>query len=1151
MTIPPEKPTLAQEGVGEFGKFYAFVKDALNDDTVRAQVFSDLGVDPANIPTNAPRMDSAAQIDSIELYRKTVNPDKEAFVERIADLKELYESVRAVVEAANVGGQETAEELLHRLFRLMSLHYLRVRLPILFWLGQAFGFIEESFSTDRIPAPVGKGIVDFLGSPKATLRDLYGDVWPVETEDQARVLSDATLAPFAVLIGFWNKTLAKLLKKAKLNTALPVSRVLYGWEGSKNGTLTPIGDRLAARTLSFTLNGLPNFSHGTPTPPSTDPCSSTSEPPTEPSGRLDVAMAWVPRDHGGPGLLVSAGGSNKIGLPLDDGWIFTVELTSAAAVDFLIRDWDDIDINGPSDASLTLALERPAGSTGPYVMEFDEGFRLEFEALSVSMGIGLDGPTFKFLARNSALIVDPQADAVMSRAATEPLRIEFDLGLIFANGQFHLEGSSDLQATLPVNKTTGPLSVQSVTVGLAPSSAANTPDLTVEISASLVLRLGGLTLVVDRVGFTGAMDFWDAPDLGFKSPTGVGIDIDSDAVRGGGYLFFDHDKHQYGGVLDLEIKGLCTVKAIGLLSTKLPDGRRGFSFLAIFMVQDFPEIKLPLGFRLTGFGGLFGYDRTVSMPALESGLKTRALDHIMFPPDPIANAPAIVSTAAAVFPPDRDKMLIGLMAQVAWIDDLVTIELGLVYELPYPGRLVILGKLRALFPNKKLPVVKIQVDLIGEIDFKRKQAFVHAVLIDSKLAGFPLTGGAAMLLRWGDDPVFVLSFGGVHPRYEQRLPAGFPKLERLSVALTRGNNPRIRLETYVALTSNSFQIGGKLEVFASIGKFSVDGMLAVDALFQEGEPSVIFDLAARLQIKAYGVNLFTAKFAGTFQGWNPSNIRGKATFSIWIFDYSIKIDHTFGKAAPPPPLPPVDVRTPLLAALNDPRNWQAMPPDAGLVALRSLPAQPNEVLMHPLGRLAVSQRVVPLGLTVDRVGQARPSGGARFNIDPFATVGGRQMPTSSLNDKFARAQYFDMTDDEKLAAPAFESMPAGIEIGSGGVTFGGGVESTTDYETLIYDPIEEASVPGDPYSLSVDRLVTLAAIGSESKSARFSGPERQATVAWSRYTVASTEDLSEIPVAGVPAGGARTYSQAAAALRAHTATHPEQLSKLQLVVTNA
>jgi hypothetical protein len=1056
-----------------------------------------------------------------------------------------------------VGGQETVEELLHRTFRLMTLHYMRVRFPILYWIGQASGFVEESFSIDRIPENVGDGFVsvgerflDFLDEPKATLRDIFGDMWPIETEAQAKLLSDATLAPLGVTLGFWNQTLAKLLKKIKVRTALPTPRVLYGWEGSKNGTLTPIGDQLAARTLSFTLNGIPDFGVGSPPQPTGNPCAA-SEPPAEPSGRIDMSMAWIPRDHGGPSLLISAGGSNKIGLPLDDGWIFTVELSSAAAVDFLIRDWDDIDVNGPSDAALTVALERPAGSTGPYVMEFNEGFRLEFDALSISFALGLNGPQFRLLARNSALIVDPDADAVMSRAADEPLRIDFDLGLTFANGKFHVDGSSDLRATLPVRKLAGPLDVQSVTVALAPSKAADTPDLTVEISATLLLRLGALTLVVDRVGFSGAMNFWDTPDVGFKSPSGVGIEIASDAVRGGGYLFYDKDKQQYGGVLDIEIVGLCTVKAIGLLSTRMPDGTRGFSFLAIFTVQNFVEVRLPLGFRLTGFGGLFGYDRTVSMPALESGLKTHALDHIMFPPDPIANAAAIVSTAGAVFPPERDKMLVGLMAQVAWIDDLVTIELGLVYELPYPGRLVILGKLRALFPHKKLPVVKVNVDLIGEIDFKRKQAFAHAVLVDSKLAGFPLTGAAAMVLRWGDDPVFVLAFGGVHPRYEQRLPAGFPKLERLSVALTRGNNPRLRLETYVAVTSNSFQIGGKLEVFASTGKFSVDGMVAIDALFQEGEPSVIFDLAARLQIKAWGVNLFTAKFGGTFQGWHPSNIRGKATFEIWIFDYTIPIDYTFGKAAPPPPLPSVDVRTPLLAALSDPRNWQTMAPDAGLVSLRSLPAPAGEILMHPLGRLAVTQRVVPLGMTVDRVGQARPVGGARFSIDPFATVGGRQMSTNTLNDKFARAQYFDMTDDEKLSAPAFESMSAGVEIGTSGLTHGAGVQSTTDYETLIYKPLAETPIPGEAYALSADRLAALSAIGEDAKVTSFSGPTREARVAWSRYMVASTADLSEQAVAGVPEGGAPTYSEAAAALRTYTTAHPEQLSKLQLVVTNA
>ena len=286
------------------------------------------------------------------------------------------------------------------------------------------------------------------------------------------------------------------------------------------------------------------------------------------------------------------------------------------------------------------------------------------------------------------------------------------------------------------------------------------------------------------------------------------------------------------------------------------------------------------------------------MDALEAGLKTHALDRIMFPPDPVANAAAIVSTAGAVFPPARDQMIVGLMAQIAWGSEaLVTIELGLIFELPVPGRLVILGKLRATFPHKQLPVVKINVDVIGEIDFERKRAFAHAVLVDSKLAGFPLTGAAALLLRWGDDPVFVLAFGGVNRRYEQRLPAGFPKLERLSVPLTRGNNPKLRLEAYVAVTSNSFQIGGKLELFASKGKFSIEGLLAVDALFQSGEPSVIFDLVRQAAAQGLGRQPLHRQVRGHARGLASVPRPGQGDLRDLDLRLLGRFDHTFGAAA--------------------------------------------------------------------------------------------------------------------------------------------------------------------------------------------------------------------------------------------------------------
>jgi hypothetical protein len=64
-------------------------------------------------------------------------------------------------------------------------------------------------------------------------------------------------------------------------------------------------------------------------------------------------------------------------------------------------------------------------------------------------------------------------------------------------------------------------------------------------------------------------------DIGFKPPSGAGVRIDSPFVTGGGFLFFDSDKGQYGGVLQLDVKGI-TVTAIGLIATRLPNGARGF-----------------------------------------------------------------------------------------------------------------------------------------------------------------------------------------------------------------------------------------------------------------------------------------------------------------------------------------------------------------------------------------------------------------------------------------------------------------------------------------------------------------------------------------------------------------------------------------------
>ena len=46
--------------------------------------------------------------------------------------------------------------------------------------------------------------------------------------------------------------------------------------------------------------------------------------------------------------------------------------------------------------------------------------------------------------------------------------------------------------------------------------------------------------------------------------------IDASVVVGGGFLRFDHEKEEYSGILQLEIAEKIAVKAIGILTTRMP-----------------------------------------------------------------------------------------------------------------------------------------------------------------------------------------------------------------------------------------------------------------------------------------------------------------------------------------------------------------------------------------------------------------------------------------------------------------------------------------------------------------------------------------------------------------------------------------------------
>ena len=702
----------------------------------------------------------------------------------------------------------------------------------------------------------------------------------------------------------------------------------------------------------------------------------------------------------------------------------------------------------------------------------------------------------------------------------EGIPVDFDLALGWSNTKgLYFRGGAGLEATLPVNiDLLGILKIPSVYLSLQAKNVDNVGGIEAIAATTVTVKLGPITATVEQMGLQATLSFPPKGgnlgvanlSLGFKPPKGVGLSIDAEAVVGEGYLFFDPQNEQYAGVLQLEIAKKLSVTAVGLLTTRMPDGSKGFSLLIIISIQFEPAIELGYGFTLSGLGGLVGINRTACTEVLRNGLRAGTLGSIMFPKDPVKNAPQIVSNLAAVFPPAEGRFLFGPMAILGWggTPPLVKLELGIVLELPEPVRLIILGRLRVQLPNEKEHVVKLQLDALGVINFQTGEVALDAVLYDSSVGPFTVTGEMALRANFGAKPEFLLSVGGFHPGFQA--PAGFPPLERVAIALSqkdKDDDTRLQLSAYFALTSNTIQFGAHIDLFAKLGDFSVTGQLGFDALIHMQPFGFIASFGAMMVVKAGTVVLFGIDVQMNLTGPSPWHAWGKATFTFLGFPAMVEFSVSTGEEAPPPLPPSEDVFTLLLAELQNPTNWSSQLPSGEnpLVTFGSEPISPEKVtntplpkkvLIHPLAELQVSQRLVPLEKEIYKFGNTAPAGASKFTVT-LSVGAGTAVSFEHVEDWFAPAQFEDKSDAEKLTAPSFELMQSGTRLKiTGGYTCG------TPVPTQI--PTAKVEIAGrtpaalaDVLPVTLDVLHSVASIGAAGKtsirstgSAKYRDPSR-------------------------------------------------------------
>ena len=814
----------------------------------------------------------------------------------------------------------------------------------------------------------------------------------------------------------------------------------------------------------------------------------------------------------------------------------------------------------PADLS-TVIPEFTFANTEQKTLLFDSSVaKLEFASWALRMGVftGVSGVYIETDIRGATLTIGAsQGDGFLQEILpSQPIALDFDLRVGFSSKTgLYFGGSAGLEATLPVS-----LSISSVLTvpAIHLSLKAEEAGLKAEVSASVRLSIGPVHAVIERVGTEALLTFpenWGnlGPadlDIAFKPPTGVGISIDAPGVVGGGFLRFAVEQHEYSGVVHLEIAEKIAVKAIGLLSTRLPEGGKGYSLVLIIFVEGFTPIQLGFGFALTGIGGLLAVNRTVNEEALRAGLKHHTLDSILFPPDPIRNAPQILSNLNRVFPPATGHHLFGPMVQVSWgTPPLITAELGVVLELGARLRLLILAQIAAILPRRDQDLVRLQMDAVGVLDFDHGTASLDAVLHDSRLLKkFVLTGEMALRLKWEGTPHFALAVGGLHPAFHP--PPNFPKLERIAINLSSGDNPRIRCEAYFAITANTVQFGARAELYAAASGFSIQGDIGYDVLIQLDPFCFLAEFHAQLQLKRGSTNLFKVKVEGSLAGPRPLHLKGKATFEILWWDVTVRVDTTLVKGEPPPGPAPIDVLPRLQEALRQPESWTTQMP-VGQRALVTLTARPGttDLLLHPLGTLLVKENVVPLNVDLSRFGPAVPAGARRFAITSV-TVGEDPQTPSPVRDFFAPAQFLELTDGEKLSRPSFEPMDAGVTVLSDAMVVTAdatdwleveAIECETwilDKGTTITESDEDVDAQGQRqfYRLSPVLLSRQARFGAAGSSelrrtgrAKYHVGSAKHQVIREGWAIVDRAHLTAPPVTGA-AGRASTYSEAVAEL---------------------
>ncbi len=798
------------------------------------------------------------------------------------------------------------------------------------------------------------------------------------------------------------------------------------------------------------------------------------------------------------GLFISLNGEATYSKPINDNWDFKIKTSSGNLLDVYLSRQADANVLGDMKIALEVKRKTDADSGASYSLPKKTGTRLAVGEIKLSAFFSKEDWGVELgLKENAVVISGGEGDSFLKEIMPSddvPLKFSLSAGVSKKKGFFfdhdidilkdatkddgdqeeslvaplsrgaiaenapenkaeenkdQKEEKQPYEKLIPLHKNLGLINFDSINWDYGPIGKKNELGAYLKVLATFTTKLGPVMVRVEKtgLGISVSMPNKDGDlgnsnfSYGFVPPKGVALRVESEILSGGGFLELDFDNDRYAGVMDLKLalKDLdIQLVAIGLINTRLPNGQEGFSMLISISAFFDPPFQLPYQFTLNAVGGILGIHRTMKVDILQERIRNGAIRSIMFPENVIDNATKIISDLRAVFPPQKSHYVVAPFFKVGYgTPTILEVDLGILAEIPFKARFILLGSLGVYLPNKEVEkrLAELHIDIFGDFNFAESYVLIEGRLRDSHIVGIPLTGGFAFMLDWSSNPQFLLSAGGYHPRYKK--PARFPEIPRLTAQIKKGDDIRLTCQYYQAITSNSFQIGLTAEVVVVKGKAKAIGFLGFNALLQFDPFYFETDIRISVSVSYRGRSFFGIDMEFLLSGPEPWRAQGYAKIKVLFFSLKVKFNISWGgeQKVAPAMIKTDELLEKLQLQLQQTSNWSSKLPEqySKAESLRSIdePEQQDLIAMHPSGYLELRQNLVPLNKTIEKLGNSYVDKKTTYEITNYTFGNGEPIePTSqkSLLGYFSRGQFEDLHDDEKISTPDFDLMAAGIEV---------------------------------------------------------------------------------------------------------------------------